>query len=333
LKRLLNELHRADRAHSFFPPNSSVLIALSGGPDSVCLALLLGALRASRRLRIAAAHVHHGLRAGAARDEAWVRKFCEDRRIPFYSARVSVRGRAAARSESLEEAARRARYAALLRIARARGFASVATGHTADDQAETVLMRLAGGSGLWGLAGIPAVRNEGSVRIIRPLLKISKRDILAALRRAGEAYRTDPSNRSERFLRNRLRRQMLPLMRKRLNPRLDEHLAELAEDAGRWRLWAGAEASAFVRRHGRRRGRLLSFAAAPFGRLPEPLRAPVFIRIMETLSGKEQHLRREHIRQIEELLASPAQGERRLAMGGRVRKTGRGSSCRIVWTA
>ncbi len=277
--------------------------------------------------------MHHGLRAGAARDEVWARKFCKDHRIPFFSARVSVRGRAAARAESLEEAARRARYAALLRIARTKGFTSVATGHTADDQAETVLMRLAGGSGLWGLAGIPAVRNEANVRIIRPLLGISKRDILAALRRAGASYRTDPSNRSARFLRNRVRRELLPLIKERLNPRSSEHLADLAEDAGRWRRWADAEATVFIRRHGRRHGRVLRFSAKAFGRLPEPLRAPVFIKIMEVLSGKEQHLRREHLRQIEELLASPEPGERRLAMGGRVRKSARGSAHRVEWSA
>ena len=233
----------------------------------------------------------------------------------------------------MEEAARRARYGALLRIARARGFASLATAHTADDQAETVLMRLAGGSGVWGLAGIPAVRSERSVRIIRPLLGISKQDILAALRRAGASYRTDPTNRTDRFLRNRVRRELLPLLRERLNSRLDEHLADLAEDAGRWRRWADTQASAFIRRHGRRRGRSLSFSAAAFGRLPEPLRAPVFIKIMETLSGKEQHLRREHIRQIEELLVSSGAGERRLAMGGRVRRAARGSAARITWSA
>jgi tRNA(Ile)-lysidine synthase len=332
LKRLLNELHRADRANSFFKPDSSILIALSGGPDSVCLTLLINALRESKRLRVAVAHVNHGLRSSADRDEVWVRQFCEARKIPFYSARIRVAARALKERESVEEAARRARYEALIRIAHKNGFELLATGHTADDQAETVMMRLAGGCGLWGLAGIPTRRTASSgVSVIRPLLGIPKQDVLDALKRARVKFRTDSTNRSSQFLRNRVRFEALPLLRKRINPRIDSHLAELAADAGRWRSWAEGEALRFIHRHGARRSGKITFGSRAFEKLAEPLRAPVFIKIMELISGREQHLRREHFRQLETLLVEPGEGSCKLAHGAVVSAIGSGPARRIIW--
>lgn len=332
MKRLLNELHRADRAHSFLKPGSSILIALSGGPDSVCLTLLINALRETKRLRVAAAHVNHGLRASAGRDEAWAKRFCESRKIPFYSARARVTARALKERESIEEAARRARYEALVRIAVKNGFSLIATGHTADDQAETVLMRLTGGCGLWGLAGIPARRKVADgVSVIRPLLSIPKRDVLDALKRAAVKFRTDSTNRSDRFLRNRVRFEALPLLRERVNARLDSHLADLAADAGQWRAWAEGEALRFIRQHGTSRPGRLTFGSTAFAKLAGPLRVPVFIKIMELISGREQHLRREHIRQIDELLAAGGEGGCKLAHGAEIAAIGLGSSRKIIW--
>lgn len=331
MKRLLNEFHRAVRARDFFPPGSSVLIALSGGPDSVCLALLINAVRASFKLRVAAAYVDHGLRAQARADGTWVKRFCAEHGIPLHIARARVRERAAKASESIEEAARQARYEALNRIALRNGCSIIATGHTADDQAETVLMRLASGSGLWGLSGIPASRIQGGVRLVRPLLGLSKQEILAGLKRAGVRYRADRSNRSPRYLRNRIRHEALPLLTDRINPRVREHLSDLADDAGRWRAWAEAEAFDFIRRHGRRRGSQLSFGAAAFLKAAEPLRVPVCVKALGILSGREQHLRREHIRQFEALLQGGGSGTLRLAHGASVSVSGSGQGRRIVW--
>lgn len=322
-----------DRSGRLFPPHSSVLIALSGGPDSVCLTLLLKAFRRSRSLRLAAAHVHHGLRASADTDARWVKEFCRRQGLECYVLQVDVRGRAKREQASVEEAARRARYEALLRLARKKKFDILVTAHTADDQAETVLMRLATGSGIWGLASISSVRTEKRVRIVRPLLEVSKKDLLAALKRARAAFRTDRSNASADFLRNRVRQELMPRLARRLNPRIAEHLSYVASDAAAWRAWADEEAGVFLRRFARRSGKTLRVSVKSLRGLPPPLRVPVFFKICETLTQKGQHLRREHIRQIEELLEERGPSERRLASGLTVRKTLAKTGPQIAWSA
>lgn len=331
MKRLLNELR--DSSFRLIPRHASVLIALSGGPDSVCLTKLLKTCRKSRALRLAAAHVNHGLRRSAAADERWVRRFCRDEGLEYFSLRVNVKQRARSESESIEEAARHARYRALVDLARREGFDRLATAHTADDQAETVLMRLASGSGLWGLAAIPVARTERGIQIIRPLLGISKSDILAALKRARASYRTDRSNTSLRYLRNRVRVQVIPYLSRTLNPRMAEHLSDLAADAGAWRSWADREASTFIARHLRCRAGEMRASVGAFKKLPAPIRIPVYFKICEGLTRREQHLRREHIRQIEALLEGRGEVGLRLAQGLVVRRSAGKNSPQIVWSA
>lgn len=277
--------------------------------------------------------MNHGLRPSAAADERWAARFCEREGIEFFALKVDVKRRAARRQESIEEAARRARYEALLALARRKKFDSLATGHTADDQAETVLMRLASGSGLWGLAAIPAVRVQGGVRIVRPLLGISKRDILAALKRANADFRTDRSNSDSKFLRNRVRASILPAMTRELNPRVGEHLADLAADAGEWRAWAEARAAHFLKHSARFVRGTASMSLKKLAALPAPIRIPVYFKTAEILTRNEQHLRREHIRQIDELAGPGGQGERQLAAGLLVRRTAgaSGRSPSLVW--
>lgn len=331
MKRLLNELCRADLSCRLIPRHSSVLIALSGGPDSVCLARVLLAWRRSRKLRLAAAHVNHGLRAAADSDERWVREFCKREGLEFFRLKANVRRRMKAASESTEEAARRERYRVLTALAKKEGFSCLATAHTADDQAETVLMRIASGSGLWGLAAIPAARTESGVRIVRPLLGISKAEVLAALRRASISYRTDRSNASARFLRNRVRNDLMPYLKQTLNVRAAEHLAELAADAWVWRDWAERAAEDFMARHAFRRIRTIRMSILRLRQFPEPLRAPLYFKICEDLTGGGQTLRREHIRQIECFLQHPRQIECRLVRGLSVRRSSGPSHGEIIW--
>lgn len=333
MKKLLNAFHEADRSGRLFFSGSSILIALSGGPDSVCLALLLRSLRRSRRFRLAAAHVHHGLRTAADADARWAGDFCARQGIEFHLLKIDARARASAASESVEEAARQARYAALLDLAKSHRFDTLATGHTADDQAETVLMRLAMGSGLWGLAAIPPVRVERGIRIVRPLLGIRKRDVLDGLKRAGAAYRVDRTNASLRFLRNRIRRELLPRMTVSLNPRIAEHLADMASDAREWRVWAEKRAEDWLRRSAVVRKGAVHVDARSLQRLPAPLRTVVYFRIASRLTGRGQHLRREHVRQTEALLAAtrPTAGQP-LALGLSVRMSLVSGRMRMRWT-
>jgi tRNA(Ile)-lysidine synthase len=182
----------------------TVLVAVSGGADSVALLHALLALAPELSLRLTVLHVDHGLRADSPGDAAFVRQLADRLGVPADVVRVSVPAGA-----SLEAAARAERYAALEAHARRVGAARIAVGHTVDDQAETVLMRMMSGSGVRGLAGIPAVRG----RVIRPLIEARRADVVAALAAAGLPWIDDPSNRDPRFLRNRVRHEVLPLLR------------------------------------------------------------------------------------------------------------------------
>lgn len=181
----------------------TVCCALSGGADSVCLLLCLLALREAYSLRLSAVHIQHHLRgAESRRDEAFCRELCETHRIPLTVLPVDVRGYAAAHSLSIETAARECRYAAFETL----GGDWIATAHTASDQLETLLFRMARGTGLRGLCGIPERRGH----YIRPLLSCTREEILTFLREWDAQYVTDSSNLSDDYARNRIRHHVVP---------------------------------------------------------------------------------------------------------------------------
>jgi len=200
---LLEAARAAIGRHAMLAGGETVLVAVSGGADSVALLHVLTRLADELRLRLHVLHVDHGLRPDSPRDAEFVRGLAARLGVPVDVERVTV-----AHEASLEATARAARYAALEAHADRVGAQRIAVGHTADDQAETVLMRMLGGAGVRGLAGIPAVRG----RIVRPLLDVHRSDVVAALHAAGLPWREDPSNRDPKFLRNRIRHDVLPLL-------------------------------------------------------------------------------------------------------------------------
>lgn len=207
------------------PPGERVLAAVSGGADSVCL---FDALRVLG-LRVEVVHLDHGTRQGqSASDAAFVAELAGTARAPLHATTVSVAEAARAAGEGFEAHARRLRYQFFLRVAREQGIRTIATGHTADDQAETVLMRLLRGTTPHGLGGIPALRREGAVSIVRPLLGCTRGDVLAYLRARGLAWRDDASNADPGFARNRIRHELLPALRTGYNPAVQEALVRLA---------------------------------------------------------------------------------------------------------
>jgi tRNA(Ile)-lysidine synthase len=194
------------RRHGLLHGGERVLVAVSGGADSVALLDTLCALRPALRISLAVAHVHHGLRAEADADAELVRRLCAKLDVPFHLETATVRREPP--WEGLEAEARRARYAALQTRAGALGASRIATGHTADDQAETVLMRLLQGAGPRGLAGIAPTRGS----VIRPLLESRRDQIVAHLASRGLDWVEDATNRDPRFLRNRVRHDILPFL-------------------------------------------------------------------------------------------------------------------------
>ncbi len=206
------------RRHAMLAGGESVLVAVSGGADSVALLHVLMSLAPSLRLRLAVGHVDHGLREGSAGDAEFVAGLAEAMGLPVLLERVAVEAGA-----SLEARARDARFRALLAMAARAGADRIALGHTADDQAETVLMRVLQGAGPRGLAGIPPVREP----FIRPLIDAARADVVAELLGTGLSWREDPTNRDVRFLRNRLRHEVLPRLAA-LNPAVVSALTRTA---------------------------------------------------------------------------------------------------------
>jgi tRNA(Ile)-lysidine synthase len=227
--RIWSKLIVHDREQKLLARGDRVLAMVSGGPDSVCLAHFLSAMARRRALKLTLLHVHHGLRGRAADDdERFVVALGVKLGVPVVTVKAPVAERAAARGKGLEDAGRELRYDALKRIAEKLGCNKAATGHQLDDQAETVLLHLLRGTKLSALAGISPKRvlKKGLV-LIRPLLPLSRAEVLEYLKVHGLKHRLDRSNLSTRFTRNWLRRDILPKLAAR-QPQVREHLAGIA---------------------------------------------------------------------------------------------------------
>ncbi|MCA9239535.1 MAG: tRNA lysidine(34) synthetase TilS [Planctomycetales bacterium] len=215
-----------------------VLVAVSGGADSV--ALLLGLIELKRqsggRGRLYVGHFDHRLRAESGADAQWVMELGKSLGIEVIAGRHDSEG--AGRLAS-EQSARQARYEFLLATAQQLGARYVPTGHTADDQTETVLHRALRGASIQGLGGIPFTRAlSEAVQVVRPLLKVTRAEVERFLSERGQSFRTDATNHASDFTRNALRNEVLPLLRERFGEHVDQSLRRLA--------WQAAEAHAVI---------------------------------------------------------------------------------------
>jgi len=294
---LLARVRRTIAERRLFPHDARIVVACSGGPDSAVLLDVLVRLRAQLGLTLVAASVDHGLREGAAADGEVARVLAERLGVPFRALRVDVARDAA----SLQASARAARYAALLALAREEGARFVAVGHTREDQAETVLARLLRGAGIRGLAGIAPRRADG---VVRPLYDCARAAVHAWAEREELPFVRDPSNDDPRFLRVRVRRDLLPRLVYE-DPSAARHLVALADEA--------RATSALVSRRARRALARSGASLAGLAALDAPTRG----------AALRAHLRahgivaaRAHLDALEQLVVS-GRGEVRLP-GGRL---------------
>jgi tRNA(Ile)-lysidine synthase len=221
---LLHQVVRTVRSRSLFQRGQHILVAISGGPDSVALLSILHHLRSSWELTVTAVHCNYGLRGAESEgDQKFVEAFCQGLGVPLQVRQVGFH--TGGRKGCLQAKARDIRYRMMQEVAEQCGADRIAVGHTADDQAETVLLWMLRGAGLTGLSGMPAFRDN---KIVRPLYDTKRQDILTFLRTAGLSFREDSSNGQPYYLRNRVRSEVIPIL-SRLVPSSVDALCGLAD--------------------------------------------------------------------------------------------------------
>jgi tRNA(Ile)-lysidine synthase len=292
--------------HRMFRSGERVLVAVSGGPDSVALLSVLVSLRNELKLTLRAAYVNHALRPAAAKKEAvLVKRLGKEWGVPVTVLRRPVRK---GKKDSLESAARKYRYEALAALAWKLRCTAIATGHTADDQAETVLMRILRGSGTTGLAGIPPVRVWAKLRIVRPLIGCTREQVMEHLRAGGLHPLLDRSNLSPRFVRNRIRNDLLIRLEKEFNPQVRKHLCQLADLIREDQEWLAGEAVRRFRQVARLREGKVRLNRALLRKEPPGLRRAILRLAAQRLQGSVQGFSLKHWLLLDELLAGQGTG-------------------------
>ncbi len=281
------------------------MVAVSGGTDSLALLLSLNALKDTLGLRLHVAHLDHMLRSSSYPDLLYVKAIARKLGVPFSAKRINLK--ILRKKGSLEEIARNKRLDFFVSTAKAVKADKIAVGHTKDDQAETVLMRIIRGSGLYGLSSILPVRSIGGITVIRPLIEIERKEIAGFLNQLQIKPRQDATNQEMKFLRNRVRHELLPLLQKKYNPRIKEVLANLAETSA-WDyglLQELAENSLSVCKC-RLDGRNIILNFKEFSQLKKGMQRMVFRLAIEKLSGSTRRITFKHWQEIEDLLMQRA---------------------------
>ncbi len=274
-------------------PGALVLVALSGGADSVALVRAMLALRGKFGYRLAAAHLNHRIRGEESeRDEAFVRALCDRLGIELEVERAEG---LRAGMPNLEERAREYRYGFFERVVKARGAEYLALAHQADDQAETVMLRLLRGA---GAAGLAAMDERGPGRIIRPMLAATRAEVLGYLDAIGENFVSDSTNLSPAILRNRVRMELLPMLEREYAPGLAGRLCDLADEMreldGFVRIAGGRELAARIGADG-------TLSVAGFARLHPALQRAIVRLFMENRLGSLRRISRAHVEAIRRL--------------------------------
>ena len=291
-----------------------VAAGVSGGADSVCLLFVLCALRERLGFTVKACHVNHGLRgADADADERYVKELCGQLGVECRIFHENVELIAAKRKQSLEEAGRMVRRAAFEEMCAGDGCTKIATAHHRDDNAETVLMNIARGTGLRGLCGIWPARGNW----IRPLLWAGRREIETFLREQGIGWCTDATNEEDVYTRNRIRHRVIPVLEREVNPAAATHLTELSGQARE--LWDLLERETEEARgrcvHKDERGRLILDKAALEAEHPAVRKQLVKCCIAEVI-GSEKDISSVHVRDV--LALSDRQSGRTVTLPGGV---------------
>jgi len=286
--------------YKLFSKNEKIVVGISGGPDSLALLYLLNNLKKEFRLRLYAAHLDHGLRKNSQPDALFCASLADKLKIPFFTTRVNLKE--LGQKGSLEEICRKARLIFLSRIAKETNADKIALGHNLDDQAETVLMRILRGSGLYGLSAILPKRVINGAEIIRPLINIRRREIQAYLKKIKIRPRIDETNLKDIFLRNKIRNKLLPMLEKGYNVNIREALSNLAQSSALDYEYLAAQTS----RKMSKMNKLINLKK--FSCLHPAMQRMILRSYIAGIKGNTRRIDFQHIREIEELISNRPSG-------------------------
>ena len=312
------------RNYEMLKSGDTVLVAVSGGPDSVFLLQALDHLKTKLKLKkLVVCNLDHGIRGKeSSEDSLFVKKITEDLNLGFIHKKIDL-SKKRPKKLSTEEIAREERYKFFNDAARKVKAGVVATGHTLDDQAETILMRIIKGASLKGIIGISPVREEGSLKIIRPLFELEKGEIERHLDERGLEYRVDSTNAEPIYFRNVIRRDIIPYLEK-YNPRLKRALCSLAEHL-REDFEFINEAKSAIGHFARSRGAALEIKLKDIAIQPKALQKEIVRDTLDKSGGEVKRLNFRHWKEMEQFIKHKRKGSS-IDLPGDIRVTRTASS-------
>lgn len=298
---MMEKIEAFVKKYGMIQSKDTVVTGVSGGADSICLLFALLELRKKLDFRLAVCHVNHQIRGKSAdEDEAFVRRLCEERGIPFWAFHENVELIAAKRKQSLEEAGRMVRREAFETVRREVGGTKIATAHHKNDSAETLLMNLARGTGLKGMCAIRPVNGIW----IRPLLCLERREIEAWLKEQNLPYRQDETNDEDEYMRNRVRHQIIPELEKQVNTRAVRHFCDAAGQVQEvWDYLEAQTQEAFADCTEKTGESEIFIDHDKFAVLPPVIGKLVIKKALETAAGAEKDIASCHVDAVLDLFA------------------------------
>ena len=282
------------RKYNLIKKHDRIIIGVSGGPDSVALLYLLNSLRKELRVSLHICHLDHMLRKDSYKDAEFVKELAEKLKVPITAGQINVKQ--IAKKGSPEEIARNCRLGFLFKVAKDIKADKIALGHNLDDQAETVLMRILRGTGLYGLSGISPKREIAGYQIIRPLIEVSRKEIIAFLKRKKINPRMDTSNLEDIYFRNKLRNKLFPILEKEYNKNIKAVLANMADSIGYDYDYLQSVARRAVKRLGHK------INLKKLSQLHPAIQRLLLRLNIARLKGDTRRINFQHIREIEDLI-------------------------------
>ena len=304
---LVERVLKTIRNYEMLKPNDTVLIAVSGGQDSMFLLQAMNYLKTKLKLKkLVVCNLDHGIRGKeSAEDSLFVKTRAEDLNLGFIHKKIDL-SKKRSKDLSMEEAARKERYEFFNEAALSAGANVAATGHTLDDQAETILMRIIKGASLKGIVGISPVREERGIRVIRPLFELEKGEIEKYLDERGLEYRIDSTNKEPLYFRNVVRKEILPFLEK-YNPRLKRALCSLAEHL-REDLEFIRESKEALRHKPKEADGVLEIKLKDLIVQPKALQKEVLRDALDKIGGEVKRLSFRHWKEAEQLITRKRKG-------------------------